>query len=60
MAGHSGSLSDPPGLEVLDLGAEKSGFFAVLADLPLIFLNLLALPLQLVDEVVLDDGQGRC
>lgn len=55
MVKHSDPLSDPPGFEVLDLGAEKSGFFAVLPDLSLVFLDLLALPLQLVDEVVLDD-----
>lgn len=48
-------MLNKPGFEVLDLRAQESCFFPVLADLSLIFLNLLALPLQLVDKVVLDD-----
>ena len=49
-----------PGPQVLDLCAEVSGLFAVLADLALVVLDLLALPLQFVHQVVLDDGQrGR-
>lgn len=51
---------DPPGLEILDLGAEVSSFLSVLADFMFIVLNLLALSLQLVDEVVFDDGERGC
>lgn len=50
----------PPRFQLLDLGAEVSSFFAVLADFAFIVLYLLALPLQLVDEVVFDDGQSGC
>ncbi len=51
---------DPPRFELLDLGAEVSSFLAVLADFAFIVLYLLALPLQLVDEVVFDDGESGC
>lgn len=49
-----------PASEFLDLGAEVGRLLTVLADLALVVLDLLCLPLQLVDEVVLDDRQrGR-
>lgn len=49
---------DPPGFKLLDLRAEVSSFFTVLADLAFIIFYLLALCLQLVDEVVLDDRES--
>lgn len=49
---------DQPCFELLDLRTEVSCFLAVLADFAFIVLYLLALPLQLVDEVVLDDGKS--
>lgn len=49
---------DSPGFELLDFRAEVSSFFTILADFALILLDLLALPLELVDEIVLDDGES--
>lgn len=50
---------DPPVFKLLDLRAEVSGFFTVLADLAFVFFNLLTLRLQLADEVVLDYRESR-
>lgn len=50
--------ADSPGLQLLDFRAKVSGFLAVLADLPLVVFDLLALSLQLIDEVVFDHRQG--
>lgn len=50
--------SDPPRFELLDLRAEVSSFFTVLADFAFVVLDLLTLSLQLVDEVVLYDGES--
>ena len=55
-----GFSSPSPASELLDLGAEVGRLLTVLADLALVILDLLCLPLQLVDEVALDDRQrGR-
>lgn len=60
IAEKSGPSCDPPRFELLDLRAEVSSFLAILADFAFIVLYLLALPLQLVDEVVFDDGESGC
>lgn len=44
-----------PCFEVLDLRAEVSSFHSVLGDFAFIIFYLLALSLQLVNKVVLDD-----
>lgn len=49
-----------PCFELLDLGTEVSSFLTVLMDFALIVLYLLALPLQLVNEVVLDHRESSC
>lgn len=49
-----------PRLQVLDLRAQVSSFHSVLGDFALIIFYLLALPLQLVNQVVLDDWERGC
>lgn len=46
---------DTPCFEVLDLRAEVSSFHSVLGDFALVVFDLLALSLQLVNKVVLND-----
>lgn len=55
---HKYPSGDPPRFELLDLRAEVSSFLAVLADFAFVVLDLLAFSLQLVDEVVLYDGES--
>lgn len=49
-----------PCFKVLDLRAEVSSFYSVLADFAFIIFYLLTLPLQLVNKVVLDDRESGC
>lgn len=53
--GNSHLFPHTPGFEVLDLRAEVSGFHSVLGDFAFIIFYLLALSLQLVNKVVLND-----
>lgn len=49
-----------PRLELLDFLADASGLLSVPPHPKLILCNLLALFLQLLDQVISDDGQGSC
>lgn len=48
-------LLDSPCLQLLDFRTEMRSFLAVLANFTLVIFYLLALSLQLIDEVVFDD-----